>query len=233
MPDIFTDIHTPFVAKADAVIAPQSVPKQDFASAQDSAAAQPSVAQPSSTLFTKLHTTENITFHKQDPDEKIILLLRKHFITNVSWIITTVFFSLLPLFMGIIFSIFSFSAPPVPIQFIPVLLATYYLLVTLYAITHFISWLYNVFIVTQKRIVDVDFSDVIYHDVAITKIEEVEDVHYTQSGFLSSIFNYGNLFVQTQADKANFEALGVPQPAEAAHILIELTGHAGKGGKDD
>lgn len=193
------------------------------------AAEKPSGAASSTQLFASKHTQKNVSFQKQDADEGILLILRRHGITNISWILTGVFLMGVPILGSILLPFLPFSID-IPSRFIVVTLIAYYIMVGLYLVTNVVSWLYNVFIITEKRIVDIDFSDVIYHDVAITKIEEVEDVHYTQSGFLSTIFNYGHLHIQTQADKANFEAESIPNPSHAANVIVELTG---KGGHDD
>lgn len=187
--------------------------------------------EPASSVPTAIpHKHYSLHFNKQDPDEEIILVLKPHWITNVSWILTVVVLLTMPLFIPLFYPLLQQFTAYVPVQFSFTILLTYYLCVLLYAMTKLTTWFYNVFIITQKRIVDVDFSDVIYHDVAITKLEEVEDVHYSQAGVLPSLFDYGDVNIQTQADKANFEAVKVPDPAGAAHLIVKLTK---KGGHDD
>ena len=60
--------------------------------------------------------------------------------------------------------------------------------------------------------------------MAITKLTHIVDVSYTQSGFAKSLFNYGDVFVQTAGTEKNFEALSVPKPREATHIIGDLIG---------
>lgn len=191
---------------------------------------EPSAISPKTLETSSISSPLKLSFAEQDPDEQVLLILRKHFITNVSWILNGMFFFILPPVIHIVFPDIQPNIWLIPSRFLPVFLAIYYISIMLYMLTKLATWLYDVFIITQKRIVDIDFSDVIYHDVAITKVEEVEDVHYNHGGFLSSIFNFGNLFIQTQGNKANFEAYNIPNPSHAAQIIISLTG---KGGKDD
>lgn len=169
-------------------------------------------------------TPSNISFHNQEPDEKIVLLLRRHFITNFSWIIITVILVLLPLLTNILGINIQAFLPFFPARFFMVGLIFYYLIIFSYAFINFITWYYNIFLVTQKRIVDIDFSDIVYHNVAITKLNLVEDVNYTQVGFIPSLFNFGDLFVQTAGEVKHFEALKIPKPNDATHIIQDLIG---------
>ncbi len=167
---------------------------------------------------------DGISFQNQEHDEVVILFLRKHFITNVPWIATAVFLIILPLIPPLFFteSSFPFNNISHPLRII--ITFFYYLIVFAYAFINFITWYYDVFIITQKRVVDIDFSDLLYHHMAITKLDLVQDVIYSQSGFLRSLFNYGDLFIQTAGNNPNFDGLAIPQPARAANIISNLIG---------
>ncbi|MDZ4228025.1 MAG: hypothetical protein U1E54_02150, partial [Candidatus Levybacteria bacterium] len=45
-----------------------------------------------------------ISFQNKEPDEKILLFLRKHFITNIYWILATILLAFIPPVLAIIFS---------------------------------------------------------------------------------------------------------------------------------
>lgn len=166
-----------------------------------------------------------ISFVEQAPDEKILLFLRRHFITNFLWILIILVLLLVP----VLFFIFKselqlLGAIDLPWRFILIFIIFYYLAVFAYAFINFLSWFYNVFIVTQKRIVDIDYSNIVIHNVAFTKLNHVQDVNYDQIGFIRSLFNYGDVFAQTAGNEPNFDAHSVPQPRRAAHIIADLIG---------
>lgn len=172
---------------------------------------------------------EGINFENQEADEEILLFLRRHFITNVPWIAATIILLILPPFL--IFTLpflpsFLSSLPP---EFGTILLLFYYLLVFNFALLEFITWYFNISLVTQKRIVDIDFSDLLYHDVAVTKLSLVEETNYNQVGFVRSLFNYGDVFVQTAAEKLHFDFLAVPQPRKVIEIVQNLIGRRSNG----
>lgn len=171
------------------------------------------------------HRPLGISFKNQEEDEEILLILRKHFITNVPWIFfTLVFIVLLPVLSAINSRFLFIDFSSIPSRFITVFVIFYYLIVFNYLFINFITWFYNITIVTNKRIVDIDFSDLVYHDVAATTLNLIEEIRYTQSGFLRTFFNYGDLFVQTAGENPNIEALAFPKPDEATKIIQNLIG---------
>lgn len=168
----------------------------------------------------------DVHFQTQKPHETIILFLRSHLITNLSWFLITFILIILPPITLTLLSNFGFDFLSVPAasRFALVFTLFYYLMVFSYVFISFLHWFFNVFIVTSERIVDIDYSDIVVHNIAVTSLSHVQDVNYTQSGFISTFFNYGDLFVQTAGNEMNFEALSIPKPREATHIIGELTG---------
>lgn len=166
----------------------------------------------------------NFSFHAQDPDEKILLVLRRHFMTNISWIFFTFIFSIIPLslfFLGI--SLFEFLNISLSSKVIALFAIIYYLILFTYALLNFLDWFYNVTILTDIRIADIDYSGLLYHNVAITKLSQIEEVNYTKTGFLRSLFNYGDVYAQTEAATIDtFDMLAVPQPEKIANFISDL-----------
>lgn len=170
----------------------------------------------------------DVSFQTQEPNEQVLLFIRRHFVTNVPWIVFTIALASIPL-------IFLFGMPQSasPLSFLPqefslVGIVFFYAALFGYAFVNFMTWYYNIGIVTNQRVVDIDFSDIVYHDVAQTKLNLIDDVNYTQSGFIRTFFNYGDVFIQTAGGKENLEFLAVPTPARATHILANLIGKGGQ-----
>ena len=188
--------------------------------------AAPNGPQNMSTLSSFCKNPKGISFQTQKPNEVIILFLRSHFVTNLSWIIFTVILLILPLIIIFLLPIFriNFLSSQIAVRFTVVYVLFYYLLVFSYVFISFLHWFYNVFIVSSERVVDIDYSDIVVHNIAVTNLNHIEDVNYTQSGFVSTLLNYGHLFVQTAGNERNFEAYSIPKPREATHIIGDLLG---------
>jgi hypothetical protein len=163
---------------------------------------------------------KGITFATQEPDETILLFLRRHFITNVPWILLSFLLLLIPpLFFAIMALISSFSFPQ---GLTTILTIFYYLIVISYAFGKFISWFYNIGVVTQKRIVDLDSTNILAHNTATANFNEIVDVKFHQQGFFQSTFDYGNIHIQTEAIHANFEFDSAPKPTIVADVISDL-----------
>lgn len=169
----------------------------------------------------------DITFKNQDKDEQVLLFVRKHFITNFLWITIGAFLLMLPLVAGPIIAVLNFSIPFFSAKQILFFILFYYLVLASYLFVRFITWYFNVSLVTSERIIDIDFSDVIYKNLASTTLELVQDVSYTQTGVFRTFFHYGDVLVQTAGENTHFDFDAVPQPENVVHIIGGLIGKNG------
>jgi hypothetical protein len=84
------------------------------------------------------------------------------------------------------------------------------------------NWYFNMGIVTNKQIIDVDFSALSFRNVSRTELDHIEDITVKVSGFASSIFDFGNIFIQTAGSEINTEFINIPHPSRAAHIIQDI-----------
>jgi uncharacterized membrane protein YdbT with pleckstrin-like domain len=143
--------------------------------------------------------------------------MRKHPITNLGWIVASAFMVLAPSLVG--FMPFIETVPP-NYRFIGVL--GWYLITTAFVLENFLTWFFNVYFITDERIIDVDFYNLIYKEVSEAEIEKIQDVTYKMGGVIRTIFNYGDILVQTAAEVPNFEFMAVPKPDKVVKILQDL-----------
>ncbi len=165
----------------------------------------------------------HIKFANQETDETILLFLRRHLITNLRWIIIGIIFALIPLILVILIN-FGVSLIQLPFKYTLVFFLTYYFILLNYFFVNFITWYFNISFVTEKRVIDIDFSGLVYKNVAATKINLVQDVSYSQTGVIRSVFDYGDVLVQTAGSLENFDFSAVPHPAKVVGIIEELIG---------
>ncbi len=165
-----------------------------------------------------------IEFINQEKDEKIVLFLRRHFIKNIPWISTGIILMVLPILLIVPFNTLDPIRTVIPIRFITIFIIFYYLIIVGFMYLSFITWFYNVGIISTKQVIDIDFTDIMYREVAKVRIEDVIDAEYTQGGFLHSFFNYGNTFIQTEGVKPNFEFHSIPNPDKATDIIMDIKG---------
>lgn len=176
-------------------------------------------------FYAFLENPEGIIFEDLEGDEKLLLLLRRHFNTNIHWVFIAFVLLLIPLLLIPLqkhLEIFSFFE--LPARFFVIFTIFYYLLVFTYGFVNFISWYFNVSLITNKRVIDITFYDLVYKSVAATKVSLLQDASFIQAGVLRSLFDYGDVFVQTAGTLDNFSFPGVPKPEKVVRILEGLIG---------
>lgn len=156
----------------------------------------------------------NCRFEGQDPNEKILLLLRAHPITNLKWIIAAVLLALAPFLVPLVL-------PPIPFTFNLVFLMINYLLVVTIILEGFLYWYFNVYIVTDKNIVDVDFHSILFKNIDVAPLRNIEDTSSSMGGLLSSLFHYGDVSVQTAGAAKNIDLTSVPRPHHVADFILD------------
>lgn len=158
-----------------------------------------------------------LRFETQEEGEKIIFLLRKHWVTNIPWLFLAIILILAPLVLPY-FPLLTFL--PWRYQLMAIIL--WYLLISAFVLERFLSWYFNVYIVTDQRIIDYDFYNLLYKDVAEADIEKIQDVSVKMGGIGQVIFNFGNILIETAGAIPNLEFEQVPNPASVAKVIHEL-----------
>jgi hypothetical protein len=164
----------------------------------------------------RLHP-ERANFINKDPEEKIILILRRHPITNVGWIAITLLMLLAPNFLKY-FPILEF----LPDRYQFVALIGWYLVTTAFAFEKFLAWFFNVNIVTDERVFDVNFVNLVYREMTDANIDLIQDVTVRMGSVIRTIFRYGDVFIQTAAEVPRIIFEAVPDPDGVAKVLREL-----------
>ena len=168
-----------------------------------------------------LFMPEDVRVETQEAGETIILLLRRHWITNLSWISVSFILLVTPLF---IFPLLGFigSLPQDYSQLVTFSILVWYLISLSYMIVNFLLWYFSVSVVTNERIIDIDFINILNKKFAETRISKVEDVTMKTGGFIRAIFDYGDVFVQTAAKEAMFQFNAVPHPERVVRTINNL-----------
>lgn len=169
-------------------------------------------------LFTSFSAfPTKVCFETQDDQEAIILFLRQHFIVNLKWIITSLFLLTIP-------TVFGFFPPytslTTGLQFVANL--GWYLFVFGFSLAKLMGWFFNIYIITDERVVDVDFKNIFFREISVAKIDEIQDINVQSSGAFETFFGYGSVYIQTAAEVPQFEFLAIPYPDKVGKILNQL-----------
>lgn len=85
-----------------------------------------------------------------------------------------------------------------------------------------VAWSWDVFIVTDRRIIDVDQRGFFHRTVSEAGYEAMQDVRFAVSGLWQTVFRYGSVNVQTAGAQATIEATAVRDPQAVQDLIIRL-----------
>lgn len=164
----------------------------------------------------------NVTFDSQETGERIILLLRQHIIVLILPIITIILMIFAPILIGAgaVFFRIDFSSLLTGIQQL-IIVVFWYLFIFAFAIYKFIFWDFNIYILTNERIIDYDFRGILHKQTSFAKLGQIQDVTPKMIGFFSTFFNYGDIYVQTAGERQEFDFHKVPKPDEVSNRILE------------
>jgi len=173
-------------------------------------------------LSSYLFMPESMRFETQEPDETIILLLRKHWVTNAFWILMSIVLIIAPFIIFPLFIYGGINPQNLPTTLVTFCIITWYLLTFSYMLVNFLLWYFTVSIVTNERIIDIDFDNILNKKFSATRITKIEDVTQRTGGFIRSIFDYGDVIIQTAGTDAVFLFLAVPHPEKVVRTVNQL-----------
>lgn len=171
-----------------------------------------------------------VQFETQQADEHVILFLRQHLIINVPWVIIAILLLIAPtiLFPMILVNL---KLPfVIPIAYIIVLTLFWYLATVGFILMSFLRWFFNIYIVTNERVVDIDFIHLLYKEFSEARLEKVQDLSYKTGGIFAAFFNFGDVAIQTAGELPNFEFDAVPRPERVIATISELVENVKEGG---
>jgi hypothetical protein len=169
-----------------------------------------------------------VCFESQRANEHTKLLLRRHPITNLSWILTTIVLLILPLiiyyYQNPIWQFLSWESfiESLSRDEVLIFLALYYIAVKFYAFLKFLEWYFDAMVVTESRVIDIYYEPPFNRQTTQAQLEEIQDIRHTQNGIFASLFDYGNLYIQTAGEQQTILLKRVPHPAKVHDLIIHL-----------
>ena len=156
-------------------------------------------------------------FPEREEDEEIYLTIRSHWLINLKWVSLAILMVIAPIFFHFLDF---FSSMPFKYQTISVIF--WYILTFIYSFEHFISWYFDVFIITDRRLVDIKFNNLLNKHFAEVDFIRIQDVSSSIKGILATFFNFGSVLIQTASEINQMTLRNVPKPEKIIKLLQEL-----------
>lgn len=157
-----------------------------------------------------------------EPDEQIILKVRKHWWRLFTW--ATRLFVLAGTPLLVFGALLAFSGK-VDVKTINLFGFFYSMWLGVLWILFFIEWTdyrFDVWIVTNNRIIDIDQAGLFSRDIATVRLEDIEDITVEMYGVFSTMFKFGTLMVQTAGSKNEFFIKNARNPEESKRDIYRL-----------
>lgn len=179
-------------------------------------------------LSSVLVNPDIFNFEERDNEEEILLVARPHWFTNLSWILISILMLIAPTLLKFVPIINN-----IPTKYISLGTLVWYLLTFAIIFENFLSWYFDLFIITDKRVIDIDFNNLLDKKFSEAKLSMIQDVTSRVSGLGQTMFNYGTIHIQTAAEVSYITFEKVPHPEKIIKILqlLREEKEIDKGGK--
>jgi hypothetical protein len=158
------------------------------------------------------------------PGEKIVKILRKDIFVLFSHFVLIIVLLGLPALVGFVaLNLYpNLLVGEISYPLIVVAISGYILFIWLFSFFTFIDYYLDMWIITNRRIIDVKQEGFFSRTVAELKISKIQDVASELKGVWQFIFHYGNVYVQTAGEVQRFVFKEIPNPEKVRDIVIKL-----------
>lgn len=167
--------------------------------------------------FNKFH------FAGQKDGEQILLVLHRHWFNILSQFVLILFmlFMLLGsfLYLPLIFSDIEESLGPHVFLFLENL---FLLFIWIFSFLIWIDYYFDVWIVTNERIVNIEQKGLFARVVSELELEKIQDITTDVEGVIKTFLNYGDLQVQSAAEQERFLFRNIPDPYAVKNLIMNL-----------
>ncbi len=156
--------------------------------------------------------------------ERIVHVVRRHTITFIPIALLFITLILVPPIVDWMGQNLwpEFFASPTLYPLLVLFLSIYYLSLCLFFYSYFIDFYLDILIVTNDRLVDIDQKGLFARSIAEIELYQIQDITSEVEGFFPSVFNYGNLIIQTASAVPRVIMYNVPGPHLLRQELLDL-----------
>jgi hypothetical protein len=161
-------------------------------------------------------------------DESIYVFVRSYYVAFLPWIGLGIGMFVIGIVI-IIIALTTFpevQTNPIAYNILVIMGSAYFLLIIPFITVAFIDYYYDLHIVTDRRLIDVDQHSLFVREINELALEEVQDVTSRMVGVLGSIFDFGFVTIETSSATQKFEFDNVRHPREIAGIILDLADQA-------
>ncbi|MBU1348472.1 PH domain-containing protein [Patescibacteria group bacterium] len=156
--------------------------------------------------------------------ERTILVLRRHWITLFSLFVMFVAVVLLPIgtYIAIRYTSPAFFDDAARSVLFILGASIFFLYTWLFLYQHFLDYYLDTWIVTDDRILNIEQHGLFARTVSELRLHRVQDVTAEVKGFVRTVFDYGDVHIQTAGETQRFQFEEIPHPNAVAKMVMDL-----------
>lgn len=158
------------------------------------------------------------------PGETVQLFLRRHWIDLLRIIVFSGFMVFIPIAVLIVLASSgsgiltnAFWGPVISLS-----AAAYLLIIFVITITEFTDYWLDVWIVTSERIINSEQEGLFNRTVSELHLDQIQDITSETKGLAETFLTYGDVYVQTSAEKVWFHFKDIDNPEEVKQQIASL-----------
>ncbi|MDO8559742.1 MAG: PH domain-containing protein [bacterium] len=158
------------------------------------------------------------------PNEKIILLLRRHWLVLFGRELVWVVAALLPIALAWLLpgDLQGLAENPLGYPLAVVGGSAYYLFLWLFALNAFVDYYLDVWIVTNERILNIEQHQLFSRIAAEQRLSRIQDVTAETRGVFATFLHFGDVHVQTAGEQTRFVFRQIPDSTAVARKIASL-----------
>lgn len=167
-------------------------------------------------------TLKEKLFPAQEESERILIVLRRHWFTYMTfWIVSALM--LLPLLAILIYWNINTAAVSDSVGNLIIVFGSIWLLFILgLLIFGFTDFYLDVYIITDRRIVDIAQNGFFKREISELNLRQIQDVSAQVDGVFATLLHYGNVNIQTAGEREIFSFESIPHPYEISKQILDI-----------
>ena len=163
--------------------------------------------------------------------EKVVKVVRRHYLVVVFMVLAAAFAALAPLI--IYFLLFSRFVPLEPSikdvaeniisEWKAFAYSTWLLLVWVVFFVEWTDYYLDLWIITDKRIIDVEQKGFFHREVTSFRFEQIQDITVETKGFIETLLKFGTLHIQTAGHNREIVIKDAHYPEDARALILKLS----------
>ena len=157
-------------------------------------------------------------FPSQRPYEKLEFILRRHWLILAKEFV--IFGVLLLIGIGVYYMAGEYFGDVSEVA--NFIFTVYVLIVWQFFFVSIVDYYLDTWIVSDHRIIDIHQTGFFKRDVSELRYSKIQDVSVKVNGFIPTIFNYGDLVIQTAGAMQEFHFQQIPKPNLVRDRILHL-----------